>query len=147
MSILSSLFSFSFCKVMLQSGFYKYLSLIKLVVGLLILFVDYTAINVFEDPFVAIWIFLVWSFLLARWASFFFFMFVQKFFKVKNNQVSPESESYKLSFLFWMYSMLNIILILLWNWSKMWWLIILFWFVLLLYFLMMDNSKNVKKSE
>jgi hypothetical protein len=39
---------------MIQSNFYKYLSLIKLVVGLLILFVDYAAINVFEDPFVAI---------------------------------------------------------------------------------------------
>lgn len=132
---------------MVQSNFYKYLSLIKLVVGLLILFIDYTAINVFEDPFVAIWILLVGSFLVARWASFFFFLFIQKAFKNKNTQNSPESESYKLSFLFWMYSLINIILILMWNWSKMWGLIILWWFILLLYFLMMDNSKNVKKSE
>jgi len=132
---------------MVQSNFYKYLSLIKLVVGLLILFIDYAAINVFEDPFVAIWILLVGSFLVARWASFFFFLFIQKAFKNKNTQNSPESESYKLSFLFWMYSLINIILILMWNWSKMWGLIILWWFILLLYFLMMDNSKNVKKSE
>jgi hypothetical protein len=40
--------------MIVQSNFYKYLSLIKLVVGLIILFVDYAAINVFEDPFVAI---------------------------------------------------------------------------------------------
>ena len=132
---------------MVQSNFYKYLSLIKLVVGLLILFIDYAAINVFEDPFVAIWILLVGSFLVARWASFFFFLFIQKTFKNKNIQNSPESESYKLSFLFWMYSLINIILILMWNWSKIWGLIILWWFILLLYFLMMDNSKNVKKSE
>ena len=132
---------------MIQSNFYKYLSLIKLVVGLLILFVDYAAINVFEDPFVAIGILLVWSFLVARWASFFFFLFFQKIFKNKKNLSSPESESYKLSFLFWMYAMLNIILILLWHWSKLWWLIILWAFVALLYFLMMDNSKNVKKTE
>ena len=132
---------------MVQSNFYKYLSLIKLVVGLLILFIDYAAINVFEDPFVAIWILLVGSFLVARWASFFFFLFIQKAFKNKNTQNSPESESYKLSFLFWMYSLINIILILMWNWSKMWGLIILWWFILLLYFLMMDNSKNVEKSE
>lgn len=132
---------------MAQSNFYKYLSLIKLIVGLIILFVDYVAINVFEDPLVAIGILLVWSFLVARWASFFFFMLVQKIFKNKNIQNSPESESYKLSFLFWMYAMLNIILILMWNWSKMRGLIILWLFILLLYFLMVDSSKNVKKTE
>ena len=131
---------------MVQSNFYRYLSLIKLVVGLLILFIDYAAINVFEDPFVAIWILLVWSFLVARWASFFFFLFIQRVFKNKI-QSSPESESYKLSFLFWMYALINIILILMWNWSKMRGLIILWAFILLLYFLMMDSSKNVKKSE
>ena len=133
--------------MVVQSSFYKYLSLIKLIVGFIILFVDYAAINVFEDPFVAIWILLVWSFLIARWASFFFFMFIQKIFKNKKIQASPESESYKLSFLFWMYAMLNIILILLWHWNKAWWLVLLCGFILLLYFLMIDSSKNVKKSE
>ena len=132
---------------MIQSSFYKYLSLIKLIVWLLILFIDYAAINVFEDPFVAIWILLVWSFLVARWASFFFFLLVQKIFKNKEFRNSPESENYKLSFLFGMYAMLNIILILLWHWNKLRWLIILWGFIMLLYLLMMDNSKNVKKSE
>ena len=133
--------------MMIQSNFYKYLSLIKLVVWLIILFVDYVAINVFEDPIFAIWIFLVWSFLVARWASFFFFMFTQKIFKNKKIQNSPESESYKLSFLFGMYAMLNIILILLWHRNKTRGLILLWGFILLLYFLMMDSTKNVKKSE
>ncbi len=133
--------------MIVQSSFYKYLSLIKLVVGLIILFVDYAAINVFEDPFVAIWILLVGSFLVARWASFFFFMFTQKIFKNKKIQNSPESESYKLSFLFGMYAMLNIILILLWHRNKTRGLILLWGFILLLYFLMMDSTKNVKKSE
>jgi len=133
--------------MIVQSNFYKYLSLIKLVVGLIILFVDYAAINVFEDPFVAIWILLVGSFLVARWASFFFFMFTQKIFNNKKIQNSPESESYKLSFLFGMYAMLNIILILLWHWNKTRGLILLWGFILLLYFLMMDSLKNVKKSE
>ncbi len=132
--------------MVVQSNFYKYLSLIKLVVWLIILFVDYAAINVFEDPFVAIWILLVGSFFVARWASFFFFTFIQKIFKNKKTQTSPEAESYKLSFLFGMYAMLNIILILLWHWNKAWWLVLLCGFILLLYFLMMDSSKNVKKS-
>lgn len=132
---------------MVQSNFYKYLSLIKLVVGLIILFIDYAAINVFEDPLIAIWILLVGVFLVSRWASFFFFLFIQKIFRNKKIQNSPESESYKLSFLFGMYAMINIILILLWHWNKLRGLVILWGFILLLYLLMMDSSRNVKKSE
>ena len=132
---------------MVQASFYKYLSLIKLIVWLLILFVDYVAINVFEDPVVAIWILLVWCFLVARWASFFFFLFVQKTFRTRNFQWLLESDSYKLSLLFWMYTLLNIILIFLWHWSKTRGLILLCGFILLLYFLMMDSAKHAKKSE
>ena len=132
---------------MVQSSFYKYLSLIKLIVWLIILFVDYVAINVFEDPVVAVGILLVWCFLVARWASFFFFLFVQKTFKAKNFQWIVESDSYKLSLLFWIYTLLNIILIFLWHWSKVRWLILLWAFILLLYFLMMDSAKHAKKTE
>ena len=132
---------------MIQWDFYKYLSLIKLVVWLIILFVDYVAINVFEDPIIAIWILLAWCFLVFWGASFFFFLSTQKLFKDKKIQESYAPESYKLSFLFWMYSLLNIILILLWHRNKIRWLVLLWWFILLLYFLMLDNSKNVKKTE
>jgi len=130
---------------MVQPSFYKYLSLIKLIVWAIILFIDFVAINVFEDPVVAIWILLVWCFLVAWWVSFFFFLFIQRMFKNKKNWASPEWDSYKLSFLFGMYSLLNILLIFLWYRNKLWWLILLCLFVLLLYFLMMDNSKDVKR--
>ena len=132
---------------MIQPSFYKYISLIKLIVWLLILFIDYMAINVFEDPLVAIWISLVWCFLFTRWASFFFFLFTQRVFKNKKIQNSPEAESYKLSFLFWMYALINIILILMWNWSKLRGLVLLGIFLLLLYFLLLDSIKNVRKSK
>ena len=132
---------------MIQASFYKYLSLIKLVVWLLILFVDYSAINVFEDPIFAIWIFLVWSFFVAWGASFFFFYWTQKIFPRTRNSDMIEADSYKLSFLFWMYSLLNILFILTWYWNKLWWLLLLFGFILLLYILLMDKKKNVKKSE
>lgn len=132
---------------MIQPSFYKYLSLIKLIVWLLILFIDYAAINVFEDPVVAIGILLVWCFLVAWWASFFFFLFIQRFFKRNNPDWIIESDSYKLSLLFWMYALINVILIFLWHWSKLWWLILLAWFILLLYFLLMDSARHVKKSE
>ena len=132
---------------MFHSDFYKYLSLIKLVVWLLILFIDYVAINVFEDPVVAIWILLVWCFLVARWASFFLFLFIQKRVKTNNSQWVIESDSYKLSLLFWMYALLNIILIFLWHRDKWRWLVLLWWFILLLYFLLLDSAKHAKKSE
>ncbi len=132
---------------MIQPSFYKYISLIKLIVWLLILFIDYMAINVFEDPVVAIWIFLVWCFLFFRWLSFFIFLFVQKFFRKQSVQWNIESDSYKLSLLFWMYALLNIILIFLWYWSKLRWLILLGIFLLLLYFLLLDSIKNVRKSK
>ena len=132
---------------MIQASFYKYLSLIKLVVWLLILFVDYSAINVFEDPIFAIWIFLVWSFFVARGASFFFFYWTQKILPRTKNSDMIEADSYRLSFLFWMYSLLNIVLIFAWHWNKLWWLILLFGFTFLLYILLLDKRKNVKKSE
>jgi Flp pilus assembly protein TadB len=74
-------------------------------------------------------------------------LFTQKLFKNKNIQESPESESYKLSFLFWLYALLNILLIFLWHRNKIWWLILLWGFILLLYFLLLDSAKDVKKSE
>jgi hypothetical protein len=46
-----------------------------------------------------------------------------------------------------MYAIINIILIFMWHWSKLRWLILLWGFIFLLYLLMMDVSKNVKKSE
>ena len=104
------------------------------------------AINVFEDPIVAIWISLVWCFLFARWASFFLFLFLQKTFKKKNVDWI-ESDSYKLSLLFWMYALLNIILIFLWYWSKLRWLLLLWVFLFILYLLLLDSNKNARKSE
>lgn len=132
---------------MIQASFYKYLSLIKLIVWLLILFVDYSAINVFEDPIVAIGVFLVWSFFISRWASFFFFYFTQKLLPKTKNSSMIEPDSYKLSFLFWMYSILNILLIFSWYWNKTWWLILLCCFIFLLYILLLNKKKNVKGSE
>lgn len=131
----------------MQSDFYKYLSLIKLIVWVILLLVDYFAINVFEDPIIAIWIVLIGSFFISRWASYFFFFYIQKFFRKNLNHENFEAESYKLSLLFWMYSLVNILLILLWHWNKVWWLVLLGGFVLLLYFLMMDSLKHAKKSE
>lgn len=132
---------------MIQASFYKYLSLIKLVVWLLILFVDYSAINVFEDPIFAIWIFLVWSFFVAWGASFFFFYWSQKILPKTKSSDMIEADSYRLSFLFWMYSLLNIVLIFAWHWNKTRWLILLLGFIFLLYILLLDKKKNVKKSE
>lgn len=130
-----------------QSSLYRYLSLIKLILWIIVLVIDYTAINVFEDPVVAISVWLVWCFLICRWTSFFFFLFFQRLFQRQDSQILIEQISYKLSFLFWMYALLNVILILLWHWDKFRWLVLLCFFFLFLYMLFLDNSKHAKKSE
>ncbi len=130
-----------------QASLYKYLSLVKLILWIIILVIDYSAINVFEDPVVAIGIALVWCFLLFRWASFFFFLLMQRLFQNQIHTTTPEIDSYKISFLFGMYALLNIIFIFLWKWNKIWALILLVLFIWLLYLLLVDNSKHGKKSK
>lgn len=130
-----------------QPSLYKYLSLVKLILWIIILVIDYSAINVFEDPVVAIWIALVWCFLLFRWASFFFFLLMQKLFQNQIITNTPEVDSYKISFLFWMYALLNIIIIFLGKWNKIRALILLCIFIWLLYLLLVDKSKHGKKSK
>lgn len=130
-----------------QASLYRYISLAKLILWIIILVIDYSAINVFEDPIVAIGIALVWCFLLFRWASFFFFLLMQKLFQNQNSTSIPEADSYKISFLFGMYALLNIICIFLWKWNKILALILLILFIGLLYLLLVDNSKHGKKSK
>lgn len=128
-----------------NSIYYKYLSLLKLVIGIIILLIDYCTINIFEDPIIAISIWLLWCFLFSRWGSFFFFYFVQNLLKSNLSKDLIYSNSYKLSFLFWLYAIINIILIFLWKRNKLWWLIVLCIFIGLLYILFIDLDENSKK--
>ena len=109
---------------------YHIVSLIKFVLGVIILIVTYTCINVYEDPIIGIALGILGIFIASRWASFYLFLGIQKFFR----EVSQErliKDSYKLSLLFGIYVLINALFLLLWYRSKILWLLLLVGFVVL----------------
>ncbi|MDD2537452.1 MAG: hypothetical protein PHU61_03100 [Candidatus Absconditabacteria bacterium] len=123
---------------------YKIASLIKVTVGAIILLIDYTMINVFEDPAIGIGLALVGVFLLGRGGSFFLFFFIQELFRKIEESDRNLKDSYKLSLLFGLYSLINILLLFLGIWSKRRGIFLLAGFILLQYFLFLD-PKHVRK--
>lgn len=120
---------------------YKLGSLIKVAFWAIILLVDYTMINVFEDPIIWIWLWLLWVFLLSRWFSFFIFFYAQERFRNIAYRDRNLVDSYKMSFLFGLFSLINILLILMWVRNKVLWLILLAVFILIQCFLFIENNK------
>lgn len=109
---------------------YYIASSIKLVLGLLIMLITYTSINVYEDPVIGIGLSILWLFIAARGASFYLFLALQKFFRdVPQDRLVKDS--YKLSLLFGIYVLINALFLLLWYWNKFLWLILLVWFIIL----------------
>jgi len=123
---------------------YHIASLIKLVLGLIILLITYTSINVYEDPIIGIWLSILWLFIVARGASFYLFLVLQKFFR----DVSEDrliKDSYKLSLLFGIYVLINALFLLLWYRSKFLWIILLVGFVILQVILFSDQKETINE--
>lgn len=115
---------------------YKVISLIKMVLGLATSILVYSYINVYEDPIVWLGLGFLWLFMLSRWASFFGFLAFQKRFR-ESNIDDMMKDSYKLSLLFWIYVIINLLLISLWYRSKLLWIALFIWFIFLQVFLFM----------
>lgn len=93
---------------------FRHLSFLKLCIGATLLGVAFFTINVYEDPGIGISLLLFWLFFLSWGASFFLFMALQKFFhQLPSEPQKKEKESYKLSLFFWLYILINIILLIL----------------------------------
>ena len=97
---------------------YKLASVVKIILGGTILLVDYTMINVYEDPLIGIGLGLVGVFVLARGVSFFLFFYAQELFRKLEYRDRNLKDSYKLSLLFGLYSLINVLLLLLGSWNK-----------------------------
>ncbi|MBP6911137.1 hypothetical protein KBC03_06185 [Patescibacteria group bacterium] len=98
---------------------FRHLSFLKLLIGATLLCVAFFTINVYEDPGIGIAMILFGMFFLARGASFFLFMLLQNLFhKFPLSEQKKEKESYKLSLLFGLYILINIILLILEKRSK-----------------------------
>ena len=120
---------------------YHIASIIKAVIWLFITIFTYTSINVYEDTAIAIVLLFIGIFTLARWLSFFLFLWWHKLFSKKSNELQIK-DSYKLSLLFWIYCLLNILLLIWWYRNKIFWIIILIAFIALQIFLLWWNNEN-----
>lgn len=125
--------------------FYYFASIAKLVLWLFIVFITYTSINIYEDPAIAISLWFVGIFIAIRWISFFLFLRWQKMFR-KTNPDRIIKDSYKLSLLFGIYCVINILLLILWNWNKFRWFILLWGFVVI-QVLLLENKIEHKNEQ
>lgn len=125
-------------------SFYKLASITKLILGILILILVYSYINVYEDPSVWLSLAFLWLFITLRWLSFFIFILAQNFFRSKKDKDRVIKDSYKLSLLFGIYAIINVLLIVLWTRNKILWIVLLIWFVLIQILLFSDKTNDYK---
>ncbi len=120
--------------------FYYIASAVKLVLWLLIIILTYTSVNIYEDPTIWISLWFIWTFIAIWWFSFFLFLRWQKLFRQKKEERIVK-DSYKLSLLFGTYSIINILLLILWNRTKLFWIILLIGFIII-HVLLLENQNN-----
>ena len=92
------------------------ISAIKTIVGILTLRLTYNNINIYEDTFIGIGLGCLGVFMTCRGISFFVFLGVQKRQHKKNDEKIIK-DSYKLSLLFGIYGILNVLLIAIGRWN------------------------------
>jgi len=126
----------------IKLNFYNTTAATKIILWASILLITYTSINVYEDPIVAISLWFLWVFILARWISFFLFLFEQNLFHQLKSEENKKKDSYKLSLLFWIFCIINVLLILSSHRNKLIWIILLIVFILMQIFLFERNDWN-----
>lgn len=120
---------------------YHIASLAKFVLWVIILIIDYTTINVYEDPAFGIGLGFLWLFIASRGASFYLFLWIQKRYRHADN-IRLIKDSYKLSLLFGIFVILNVLLLLLWYRNKFIWIGLLVGFVALQISLFSDQKSK-----
>ncbi|MCF7834980.1 hypothetical protein K9M48_02900 [Candidatus Gracilibacteria bacterium] len=125
-------------------SFYKLASITKLILGILILILVYSYINVYEDPSVGLSLAFLGLFITLRGLSFFIFILAQNFFRSKKDKDRVIKDSYKLSLLFGIYAIINVLLIVLGTRNKILGIVLLIGFVLIQILLFSDKTNDYK---
>ena len=120
---------------------YHIIALLKLVLWIWILLLIYFTVNIYEDPVIWIWLWFLGLFIAAWGFSFFIFFEIQNLFYKLKTRDQIVTESYKLSLLFGIYAMINVLLILLGQRTKLLWLLLLLWFIWLQIILFSKSNK------
>lgn len=126
--------------------FYAIWWILKIVIWILTLLYLFNYVNVYEDQKVGLIFWFIWLFLLAWWISFFVFFVTQKIFSNRPN-IKIASKSYRLSLLFWLFLIINVLLILIEKWSKLTWLWIMIIFIILQLITISDNEWNYENEQ
>lgn len=92
-------------------GVFTIASLIKLILGLGIMVLTLTQLNVREDPEIAITMLLIAMAVLSWGVAYFVFWGGQELFLIDANKEEVQKLSYKCSLLFGIYSLINVILL------------------------------------
>ena len=124
---------------------YHIISLIKFFLGVAIMTIVYTSINIYEDPVIWIWLWFLWLFIASRWASFFLFLGIQNIYR-HVEKIRLIKDSYKLSLLFGIYVMVNVLLIMLEYRNKFIGILLLIWFIILQISLFSDSRSENERN-
>lgn len=111
-------------------GVYTIASSIKVILGLGIMILTLSQLNVREDPEIAITMLLVGSAVLSWWVAYFVFWGGQELFLIDANRESVQKLAYKCSLLFGIYTLINVILFVFWWWNRWWGLFFLLVFIM-----------------
>ncbi len=122
-------------------------ALFKVLIGLLIMWVLYRYVNVYQDPVLGLSFGFFALFMVIWWASYFFFLIGYKFFSQKSDHLQS-SLSYKLSLLVWLFAMTNLTLMVVDKWSLFLSLVLLIIFLLLQMVITYEKypSRNLENS-
>jgi len=120
---------------------YHIVSIIKLFLWIFLSLIVYNYVNIYEDPAIWISLWFLWVFITLWGWSFFIFLWIQKIFR-HESKIRIQKDSYKLSLLFWIFAMTNVLLLILWHWSKFLWFLLLIIFVLLQIFLFSKQNNK-----
>lgn len=128
-----------------QLSLYHIFSIIKILIALIILISLYITIDPYADPLVALSWWMIGFFLLAWWCSFFAFWAWKKY--IKHDEGEIIISSYKLSLLFGIYILFNVIFLLKEQRTLLWWIALLIWFIIIQWILIPvgKHSSKLKK--
>ena len=121
---------------------YASASLIKTIFWIILLVIDFTMISPKDDLAIALTLWLIWVFLLLWGTSYFVFYRVQRLFITKVSKERMKKDAYKTSFLFWLFCLINVLLLVAELWTKWLWLLCLVLFIAMQYAIFTDPLRK-----
>ena len=121
---------------------YVIASLIKLIFWIILLIIDFSLISPKDDMAIALTLGLIGIFLVLRWWSYFLFFWSQRLFTTKVSNERMQKDAYKTSFLFWLFCLVNVLLLIAELRSKRIWIICLLLFIIMQYAIFTDPIRK-----